>query len=260
MEKRKQKEIEYFDKEAEEWLKNKSKKEEKDGFEEPAFFILESFIFLYKFLKNKCRGKKILDYGCGNGIHSVWLAECGGEVVGIDLSRKSLQIAEKRTKIKKVNDRAKFLVMDCENLKFPDNYFDIVFDGGTFSSLDIDKVFPEIRRVLKSEGFLISIETLGHNPFTNFKRKINKLTRKRTEWAAEHIFKIDDLKEEEKYFKKTKAHFFHLVSWIAFPFLDLPGGRILLKLLEKIDYFLIIIFPFLKRYSFKIVFILSNKT
>jgi len=258
MENRKKVEIEYYDKEAKKWLKNKSETKREGDFEEFPPFLLESYKFLRQFLKNKCEGKKILDYGCGNGIHSVWLAEYGGKVIGIDLSKQSLQIAKERAKIKRVNNKTEFLAMDCEDLKFPDNYFDIIFDGGTFSSLDLNKSLPELTQVLKPDGFLIGIETLGHNPLTNLKRKINKLTGKRTKWAAEHIFKMKDLKQAENYFEKIETHFFHLVSWVAFPFLNLPGGKILLKLFEKIDHFLLFIFPFLQSYSFKIVFIFSE--
>ena len=257
MEPRKQKEIEYYEKQAEILLKSAEEKQQGD-FEKFSPFLLKSYTFVRNFLKNKCNDKKVLDYGCGNGVHSVWLAQYGGEITGIDLSKKSLQIAKEKLKTKKMDTRTEFLVMDCENLEFPDNYFDIIFDGGTFSSLDLKKVFSELSRVLKPNGFLIGIETLGHNPFTNLKRRINKLSGKRTEWAVHHIFRMEDLKKAEEHFKKTEAYFFHLISWIVFPALKLPGGKVLLKLFEKIDGFLIFLFPFLKRYSFKIVFIFSQ--
>lgn len=257
MKTRKQKEIKYYDKRAKEWLRNKFKKEKNSGSKEFSPFVLNSYEFLKSFLKNKCSGKRILDYGCGDGINSTWLAEYGGEIIGIDLSKESLQIAKRRAEKEKMEERVKFLPMDCENLELPDNYFDIVFNGGTFSSLDIDKALPEVSRVLKPKGFLIGIETLGHNPFTNFKRKINEITGKRTKWAVNHIFKIDDLKKTERYFDKTETYFFHLISWLAFPFLNFPGGKVLLKILEKLDKCLLYIFPFFKKYSFKIIFIFS---
>ena len=143
-------------------------------------------------------------------------------------------------------------------MDFPDNSFDIIFDGGTFSSLDLSKAFPELSRVLKPNGFLIGIETLGHNPFTNFKRLLNKITGRRTVWAAEHIFKMEDLKKVKGYFNEIETHYFHLISWAFFPCLRLPGGRFILKLLEKIDKFLLFIFPFFKKYCFKIVFVFSE--
>ena len=54
MEERKQKEIEYYDNQA----------ENLQGFE-PS--VLTSFQFLYKLLKDRCQDKVVLDYGCGKG-------------------------------------------------------------------------------------------------------------------------------------------------------------------------------------------------
>ena len=189
MEERKQKEIEYFDKEAKEF----SEKEEKEAGSLGNFnpFLLESYNFLNKLLKEKAQGEKILDYGCGSGTHLIWLAKIGKETVGIDLSKKSLEVAGKRLKMEKLEKKAKVLLMDCEKVEFPNDSFNIVFDGGTFSSLDLNKTLPELSRVLKPNGFLIGIETLGHNPFTNLKRKLNTLTGRRTQWAANHIFKME---------------------------------------------------------------------
>lgn len=255
MEERKQKEIEYYDREVmgvpEEEIKESGSK---GGFNP---FLLGSYNFLRVISEKKCRNKRILDYGCGAGIHLIWLAKIGKEAIGIDLSKNPLELAEKRIKKEKLENKAKVLPMDCEKMDFPDNYFDVIFDGGTFSSLDLNKVFPELRRVLRPDGFLIGIETLGHNPFTNLKRKINKLTGKRTAWAAEHIFRMSDFKVAGRHFGKIEPKFFHLISWLMFPVLRFPAGKFLLKILEKIDNILILIFPFLRKYSFKTVFIFS---
>lgn len=256
MDKRKKKEIEYYDKEAKERTEGEFKESGSRGGFNP--FDLGSYIFLRNISKEKIKGKKVLDYGCGAGIHLEWLALSVGEVKGIDLSEKSLEIAKKMVQKKKLESKVKLLLMDCEKMEFPDNSFDVIFDGGSFSSLDLKNVLPELKRVLKPNGFVIGIETLGHNPFTNFKRLINKITGKRTAWAAEHIFKIEDLKRVKEYFNKIETYYFHLISWALFPCLGLPGGRFLLKFFEKIDKFLLFIFPFFKRYCFKIVFVFSE--
>jgi len=256
MEERKQKEVEYYDREAEGLSEEVIKEAGSRGEINP--FLLESYNFLRFLIEEKGKDKKILDYGCGTGIHLRWLAKIGREVIGIDLSKNSLELAKKRIRKEELGKKAKVLLMDCEKMEFPDNSFDFIFDGATFSSLDLEKVLPELSRVLKPDGFLMGIETLGHNPLTNLKRKLNKLTGRRTQWAAEHIFRIEDLERAEKYFNRVETNFFHLVSWIAFPFLNLHGGKFLLQLFEKIDHFLLFIFPFLQRYSFKIVFIFSQ--
>ena len=257
MEERKQKEIEYYNKKAEEWLRENRKQGVATDFEGFSPNLLSSFRFCYEYLKNKCQNKKLLDYGCGNGVHSIFPAKRGAEVIGIDLSEQSLKIAGERAKREGVEDKVRFLTMDCEKMGFPENYFDIIFDGGTFSSIDINKAYPELSRILKPQGFLLGIETFGHNPFTNLKRKINKLIGKRTNWAAEHIFKIKDLEKAKDYFNKVDVYYFHLISWLAFPFLNLPGGKFLLKFLEAMEKILFKIRP-LRKYAFKVVFIFSE--
>ncbi len=251
METRKQKEIEHYDRKAQDFSGQ-------GDFEDFSLFLLKSFQFLKDFLKDKCQGKLILDYGCGNGIHSIWLAKEGGRVIGIDLSKDSLRIARERAVVEGVADRIEFLLMDCENLKFKDEAFDIIFNRETFSSLDLERVYQETFRVLKPDGFLIGIEALGHNPLANLKRMINKFLGRRTGWAISHILKLKDLERAKKYFNKQEVYYFHLFSILAIPFLKLPGGKFLLNFLEKIDKVLLSL-PFLKKFAFKVIFILKNE-
>jgi ubiquinone/menaquinone biosynthesis C-methylase UbiE len=254
MEERKKKEIEYYDNQAKKELKEGEFKGDFEGFDPT---ILSSYSFCYQLLEKHCKNKKILDYGCGNGVHSIFLAKLGKKVVGIDLSEKAISLAKKKVKENNLEEKTDFLVMDCEKLEFPDNHFDVIFDGGTFSSLDLDKALPELARVLKKDGILIGIETLGHNPLTNLKRKVNKKVGKRTEWAVDHIMKMEDFDKASNYFQEIEDYYFHLISWVNFPFLGFPGFVYLFKVLEAIERFLLK-FSFLKKYSFKTVFVFSN--
>ena len=253
-EERKRKEIEYYDKQSAK-VSGGPASADFEGFEPQR---LASFQFCYKLLSGRCQGKIILDYGCGNGVHSIFPVKKGAKkVIGIDLSEKSLQLARERIKKEGMEGKIEFIAMDCEKMDFPDNSFDVIFDGGTFSSLDVKNAFPELARVLKPKGFLLGIETFGHNPFTNLKRKINKVLGKRTGWAAEHILKMKDLEMAEEYFNKIEVYYFHLISWLAFPFLGFAGGKALLKFFEFIDKILLKL-RFLRKYAFKVVFIFSE--
>lgn len=267
MEDRKVEEIKHYDEAARDW-------HDKDGdVQGVSVMIMESYKAVYEILKREVPGKTVLDYGCGHGMHSTALARFGGQVTGVDLSEESLKIAKKRAEKEGFSDKINphilgdspqkgvginFVVGDCEQLPFADQSFDIVFDGGTFSSLDIEQAYSEIARVLKTDGLLIGIETLGHNPFANFKRWINKVRGIRTGWAANHIMKMRDLERAEQYFDILETNFFHFFSIFAFPFRNLPSGKILFQSLDKMDNIILKI-SFLQRYGFKIVFVFEKK-
>jgi len=68
---------------------------------------------------------------------------------------------------------------------------------------------------------------------------------------------MEDLERAKNYFNKIETDFFHLTSWIVFPFLSLPGAKFLLKLFKTKDKLLLKI-PFLRKYAFKVVFIFSQ--
>jgi len=250
MEERKRKEIEYYDAGAQHQLEEQGK-----DFEGFSLSILDSYQFLYKVAASLVVGKKVLDYGCGNGVHSEFLSEHATQVIGIDLSEVSLEVARKLHSTR--GDRISFLKMDCEALEFPNQSFDVVFDGGTFSSLDFSKAIGEITRVLKSDGILVGIETFGHNPFANAKRVLNRFTGKRTSWAASHIITQKEIEILQQQFSKVEVHYFHLVSLFVFPFLSLPGANFVLQFAQRIDTILFSL-PFLRKYAFKVVFVCTN--
>ncbi|MBI4250706.1 class I SAM-dependent methyltransferase [Candidatus Uhrbacteria bacterium] len=258
MEQRKQIEIAHYESHAKEWLSQHgpatTTASDFEGFP-PS--VLSSYQKCYELATRYGKGKDVLDFGCGNGVHVPTLASVAQSVVGIDLSESSLDIACRR--IANLSDREKIQLkkMDCENLEFSDNTFDLVFDGGVFSSLDFDRALSEIARVLKPDGVLIGIETFGHNPLMNLKRKLNEKSGKRTTWAASHILTTASLKKARQYFANVEVNYFHLLSWIALPFIGKPGGIALLRVLEAIEAALLTI-PFLKKYAFKIVFVCSQ--
>lgn len=47
--------------------------------------------FVKNWLLQRCRGRRVLDYCCGNGDFTIWLAENGAEAYGIDISPVSIE-------------------------------------------------------------------------------------------------------------------------------------------------------------------------
>ncbi len=84
----------------------------------------------------KCGGK-ILEIGCGTGTNSVWLAEQGFQVTGMDISSSAITLARQRAEEKGVDCTfadADFLVSAMEA-----NQFSLVFDRGCFHVMGSDE-------------------------------------------------------------------------------------------------------------------------
>ena len=95
-------------------------------------------------------GKRILDLACGPGTLSYPLARAvspGGEVIGIDLAPGMIELAQRDAP---PGLTVKFLLMDMEDLRFPDHSFDAAASGHGFQFVpDLRRALSETRRVLK---------------------------------------------------------------------------------------------------------------
>ncbi len=96
---------------------------------------------------------KALDLCCGAGTNTVYLAEKGFDVVGIDVSPTAVEYAQAQAAQAHIN--VAFIVESFLELTFEYSVFDFVFDMGCFHHVepeDRDKFISGVRRVLKSGG------------------------------------------------------------------------------------------------------------
>lgn len=215
----------------------------------------KSVNFFYNFISSHCKDKKVLDYCCGEGDVAFFAAKNGGNVVGIDISPESIKIAENGAKERGLSDKAKFEVMDAENLSFEANSFDLIICGGVLHHLDIEKAYKELARVLKVDGQIICAEPLIHNPLFQLYRRLTPNIR--TEWELDHILKRSQINLANKYFDRVEKNFFHLFSLLAVPFRKTFLFKPLLAVLELFDS-AVFVLPGIKWWAWQIVFILSN--
>ena len=75
---------------------------------------------------------RALDVGCGAGVFSVWMAEQGMDVTGIDLFPEAIEMAQGRAAAKQAD--VAFLCADLFSYT-PEHPFDLVFDSGCLHSL-----------------------------------------------------------------------------------------------------------------------------
>jgi 2-polyprenyl-3-methyl-5-hydroxy-6-metoxy-1,4-benzoquinol methylase len=96
-------------------------------------------------------GKRVLEIGCGMGLHSELLTLAGAELTSVDISPTSVASTQKRLALK--NLPADIRQMDARYLDFPDNSFDFVWSWGVIHhSAQTAVIMREIARVLKPGG------------------------------------------------------------------------------------------------------------
>lgn len=255
MEERKQKEIEFHNIRAKALRENESEYEYLTSNKKFYSVVRSSRAFVNDWLLQRCSNKKVLDYGCGAGGVSIFLAKNGAEVTEIDISGESVKDAKEKAISENVENNTCFLVMDAENLDFEDDYFDIAVCSGVLHHLDIQRTYPELARVLKPSGEIILDEPLAYNPIIHLYRKMTPHLR--TEWEAEHILTKSSIELAKKYFGKVETRFFHLATLAAVPFRNLTGFSSILSFLEAVDVVLLKL-PVLKWQAWQIVFTLSQ--
>jgi cyclopropane fatty-acyl-phospholipid synthase-like methyltransferase len=87
------------------------------------------------FEKNSMHGRA-LDVGCGTGTNSIFLAQHGLHVVGVDYASKA--IATARDKAQRTNLAIDFHVADVTQLDFLTELFDYVLDIGCFHGIALE--------------------------------------------------------------------------------------------------------------------------
>lgn len=133
-------------------LRNKTPSRTESAFEFDEFVEWKAIEKDVKRLKND----KILDAGCGIGKFTYKISEISsGQVIGLDFSKESIEIARKKFKNRK---NTSFVVGDIFRLPFPSDFFDLVVSTQVIEHLpkgSWSKALEEIKRVLKPKGKII---------------------------------------------------------------------------------------------------------
>lgn len=99
-------------------------------------------------------GSRIIDLACGKGRHSVFLNKLGYDVLGLDLSRNSIEYDEQFE-----NETLKFAVHDIRNEivgERADAVFNLFTSFGYFKTEDEDQaVFDSVSGALKKGGYFV---------------------------------------------------------------------------------------------------------
>ena len=112
-------------------------------------------------IAKKLKPKNALDIATGTADIAINLGSISNcEVIGVDISEQMLNVGREKITKMKLAKSVKLESGDAENLKFKDNYFDLITIGfGVRNFQNLEKGLRESFRVLNKKGTLIILET-----------------------------------------------------------------------------------------------------
>lgn len=114
------------------------------------------------------RGARVLDFACGGGVVSAWLAARGAEVVGLDLSPESID--RSREVLKALGLSATFVstrLEDADGL----GLFDAIVGRYALHHTDVAQMAPLLARRLRLGKMAAFVETFASNPLLRLSRR-----------------------------------------------------------------------------------------
>jgi SAM-dependent methyltransferase len=138
-------------------------------------------------------GKKLLDFACGGGVTSAWLAASGARVTGIDISPKSIERA--RELCFTLGLDAEFVVGELHQLPEQQLGFDRIAGRYALHHVDIATICPGLASLLVPAGTAAFLETTVLNPALRLARKhlVGRFGIRRLGTLDEHPLTREDL-------------------------------------------------------------------
>ncbi|MDR0719615.1 MAG: class I SAM-dependent methyltransferase [Treponema sp.] len=153
-------------------------------------------------LENAPRKEKldILDVGTGPGFFPAVLTREGHRVTGIDLTENMIARAKKN--LEDLNISAELLTMECQDLQFSDNHFDMIICRNLTWTLDNPKkAYAEWRRVLRPGGRMLVFDACWNLHLVNeetareYKQKIAEIDKKYGEYQGKGHHDPEELED-----------------------------------------------------------------
>jgi len=111
------------------------------------------------FLGANLQGQQVLDIGTRYGKMACLFTLLGAKVIGVDLSRKCLSVAQKEATKWNVTEKVVFVLGMGGLSIFKDNSFDVVFSKSVLVVVpDLRQILEEIRAKLKPGGKVVFLE------------------------------------------------------------------------------------------------------
>ncbi|MBX4196669.1 class I SAM-dependent methyltransferase [Candidatus Pacearchaeota archaeon] len=105
----------------------------------------------------KVRRGKAIDIACGEGFYSIYLAQQGFDVLGVDFSERAIKYA--RNNAHEAERTIRFVVLDVEELGSSSEKFDFALEWGLLHHLSPEQLHsyvPKVHSLLNHQGLYAS--------------------------------------------------------------------------------------------------------
>tara|TARA_B100001093_G_scaffold513078_1_gene584262 strand:+ start:2415 stop:3191 length:777 start_codon:yes stop_codon:yes gene_type:complete len=197
-------------------------------------------------------GMNVLEIGSGFGEHTEVLLKKGCNLTISDISLECLKLLRER--FNNIYDNINYIEADIENLPFKKNEFDVICCAGVLSYGQSDLVFSEIKRVLKTNGRLICVDSLNHNIIYKLNRYLNYKKGKRTLSTIKNMPDLGKIEKLKKDMTLESVNYYGPFIWLNQIMRIFFSERSIMKIDNFFDNI-----SFLQKYAFKFVIHLQKK-
>ena len=210
----------------------------------------------------KSADQRLLDVGCGPGDYAAIYAKIGYEVFGFDITPGNIAVATALSERYGLGHRTHFTVSPAETLSYPDEHFDVVTGINILHHIDIARSLAECQRVLKKGGIALFHEPVRAPIFdilreskvgisivskeASFDRHVTQDERKLNSGDLELIRKFGTSCSFERFLLFSRFDRF------------LPSRGTGPSVLERFDFGLFKVIPFIRRFGGECIIILRK--
>ena len=157
---------------------------------------------------------KVLEIGSGFGEHTYCLLKTNAKIIATDISKDSLKVLKSVFSKYVKKKRLIVKVADMESLPFENGTFDIVACAGSLSYGKSETVDYQIRRVLKSNGRFICVDSLNHNVIYRLNRFIHFLNGSRSKMTILNMPNINRLELIKENYNEVDINYFGSITYL----------------------------------------------
>jgi SAM-dependent methyltransferase len=137
----------------------------------PSPDTIHSLEYAFNLLRD-IRGKTVLEYGCGDGINTILLANRGAKIISLDISPDLIEVARRRLFTNGVSRDVEFIAASAHDVPLVSGSVDVVFGIAILHHLDLELSSREVRRLLRKGGTAIFQEPVRNSKVLRSVRKL----------------------------------------------------------------------------------------